>query len=270
MREKIRRDLHSYDIESRIARRVPARPCAKPARQPFLNTPASVPSEYRRAREVHRLKDSKAFIDWTLCLVADVESAGDRDLIDIIGQAAAGGVTLVQLRAKKLSATAFLKLGLKAASLLRKKKIPLIINDRPDIALACGAAGVHLGQDDLPIAAARRLLGKSRLVGLSVSNLGEARKAEKEGVDYVGLGPVFPTPTKDTPLTPLGLRGLRDICARLSIPVLAIGGITRDNAAEVIQAGADGIAVVSAIMSARNIAKVTHELRSTVLSIKDK
>jgi thiamine-phosphate pyrophosphorylase len=206
-------------------------------------------------------------IDWTLCLVADAESAGDRDLIDIIRRAVSGGVTLVQLRAKKLSASAFLELGLKAASILRKNRIPLLINDRPDIAQACGAAGVHLGQEDLPIAAARQLLGKDKIIGLSVSSLKEARKAEKEGADYVGLGPVFPTPTKDTPLTPLGLRSVRDICARLSIPVLAIGGITQDNAAEVIQAGADGIAVVSAIMSAGNIAKVTHELKSAVLSI---
>lgn len=203
-------------------------------------------------------------IDWTLCLVADAEIAGDRDLINIIRQAVAGGVTLVQLRAKKLSAYAFLELGLKAASLLRKKKIPLLINDRPDIALACRAGGVHLGQDDMPVAAARLLLGKDRMIGLSVSSLKEALKAEKEGADYVGLGPVFPTLTKDTPLTPLGLRGVRDIRARISIPILAIGGITKDNAPEVIRAGADGIAVVSAIMSARNIAKGTRELKSEV------
>jgi len=203
-------------------------------------------------------------IDWTLCLVADAEIAGDRDLINIIRQAVAGGVTLVQLRAKKLSASAFLELSLKAASLLRKKKIPLLINDRPDIALACRAGGVHLGQDDMPVAAARLLLGKDRMIGLSVSSLKEALKAEKEGADYVGLGPVFPTLTKDTPLTPLGLRGVRDIRARISIPILAIGGITKDNAPEVIRAGADGIAVVSAIMSARNIAKGTRELKSEV------
>jgi thiamine-phosphate pyrophosphorylase len=203
-------------------------------------------------------------ISWTLCLVADAESAGGRDLIQIIREAAAGGVTLVQLRAKNLSASAFLNLGLEAASLLRKKKIPLIINDRPDIALACGAAGVHLGQEDLPLAAARRILGKDRLIGLSVASLKEARKAEKDGVDYVGLGPVFPTPTKDTPLTPLGLRGVRDICSRLSIPVLAIGGITRDNAPQVMGAGADGIAVVSAILGAKNIFKATRELKSAV------
>jgi thiamine-phosphate pyrophosphorylase len=203
-------------------------------------------------------------IDWTLCLVADAEIAGDRDLINIIRQAVAGGVTLVQLRAKKLSASAFLELSLKAASLLRKKKIPLLINDRPDIALACRAGGVHLGQDDMPVAAARLLLGKDRMIGLSVSSLKEALKAEKEGADYVGLGPVFPTLTKDTPLTPLGLRGVREIRARISIPILAIGGITKDNAPEVIRAGADGIAVVSAIMSARNIAKGTRELKSEV------
>jgi len=206
-------------------------------------------------------------IDWTLCLVADAESAGARDLIDIIRRAVAGGLTLVQLRAKKLSASAFLELGLKAASLLRKKKIPLLINDRPDIALACRAGGVHLGQDDMPVAAARLLLGKDGIIGFSVSTLKEALKAEKEGADYVGLGPVFPTLTKNTPLIPLGLRGVRDIRTRISIPILAIGGITRDNAAEVIKAGADGIAVVSAIMSARNISKATRELKSTIMSV---
>ncbi len=206
-------------------------------------------------------------IDWTLCLVADAEIAGDRDLINIIRQAVAGGVTLVQLRAKRLSASAFLELGLKAVSLLRKKKIPLLINDRPDIALACRAGGVHLGQDDMPVTAARLLLGKDRTIGLSVSSLKEALKAEKEGADYVGLGPIFPTLTKGTPLSPLGLRGLREIRARISIPILAIGGITKDNAPEVIKAGADGIAVVSAILSARNISKATRELKSTIVSV---
>jgi len=208
----------------------------------------------------------KKKIDWSLCLVADVDSAGNRDLLDIIGEAAAGGVTLVQLRAKKLSAAAFLNLGLKAAALLRSKNIPLIINDRPDIALACGATGVHLGQEDLPLKAARRLLGNARLIGLSVSNLKEARRAQQEGADYVGLGPVFSTLTKDTSLTPLGLRGLKHICSRLSLPVLAIGGLDRDNAPAVIRAGADGIAVVSAIKAAENVGRAARELRAALVS----
>jgi thiamine-phosphate pyrophosphorylase len=203
-------------------------------------------------------------ISWTLCLVADVESARGRNIIQIIRQAAAGGATLVQLRAKKLSASAFLDLGRQAASVLREKKIPLVINDRPDIALACGAAGVHLGQEDLPVAAARQILGKGKLIGRSIASLREARKAEKEGADYVGLGPVFPTPTKDTPLAPLGLEGVGKICRHLSIPVLAIGGITRDNARQVIRAGADGIAVVSAILGAPNIFEATRELKAAV------
>jgi thiamine-phosphate pyrophosphorylase len=203
-------------------------------------------------------------ISWTLCLVADAESARGRDLIQIIRQAVEGGVTLVQLRAKKLPASAFLNLALEAASLLRKKKIPLIINDRPDIALACSAAGVHLGQEDLPLSAARRILGKDRLIGLSASSLKEAHRAQKDGADYIGLGPVFSTPTKATTLTPLGLRGVREICSRLSIPVLAIGGIDRRNARQVIAAGADGIAVVSAILGARDIFKATRKLKSAV------
>jgi len=205
-------------------------------------------------------------VDWSLCLVADAESAGTRDLLEVIKEAAAGGVTLVQLRAKKLSAAAFLNIGLRAAALLRRKNIPLLINDRPDIALACGAAGVHLGQEDLPLNAARRLLGKSRLIGVSVSNLEEARRAEKEGADYVGLGPVFPTPTKDTPLAPLGLQGLKSVCSRISVPVLAIGGINRDNAPAVIRAGAGGIAVVSAIMAAENVRRAARELRAALVS----
>jgi thiamine-phosphate pyrophosphorylase len=207
-------------------------------------------------------------VDWSLCLVADAESAGDRNLLEIIGQAAAGGVTLVQLRAKRLSATSFLKLGLKTAALLRKKNIPLLINDRPDVALACGAAGVHLGQEDLPLKVARRLLGKGRLIGLSVTNLKEARRAEKDGADYVGLGPIFPTVSKDTSLAPLGLQGLEDICSRISVPVLAIGGISRDSASAVIRAGADGIAVVSAIMSAEDIGRAVKELRRAVSTAK--
>ena len=206
-------------------------------------------------------------VDWSLCLVADAESAGGRNLLDIIREAVSGGVTLVQLRAKHLPAASFLELARKTSSLLCKKQIPLIINDRPDIALACGAAGVHLGQEDLPIDAARQILGKARLIGISVSNLKEARQAEKEGADYVGLGPIFSTLTKETPLAPLGLQGLRRVCSRLSLPVLAVGGINRDNAAGVIRDGADGLAVVSAIMAAKNVAKATRELRGALASV---
>lgn len=203
-------------------------------------------------------------IDWKLCFIADSEAVAGRDILELIDEAVAGGATLVQLRGKKWTGREFLDAGIQAVRLLRPKKIPLIINDRVDIALACGADGVHLGQDDIPFAYARRLLGKSRIIGISVATPDEAQAAERAGADYLGAGPVFATLSKKDIGPVLGLDGLQEIRKETKIPILAIGGISAANAAGVIGAGADGVAVISAIAAADNPRTAASELAKAI------
>lgn len=187
-------------------------------------------------------------IDWSLYLVADAGYAEGRDLPALVEAAVRGGATVVQLRAKDLPARAFAALAVETARRLAPTGVPLLVNDRVDIALACGAAGVHLGQDDLAVPDARRMLGPGAVIGVSVNTPEEARRAAAEGADYVGAGPAFATSTKDTPLAVLGPDGIARIRRTVGIPVVAIGGITAANAASLAAAGADGVAVVSAIL----------------------
>ncbi|MCX6571009.1 MAG: thiamine phosphate synthase [Candidatus Aminicenantes bacterium] len=208
-------------------------------------------------------------IDYSLTLVADadffkkiaVPSAADRDFLGIVDAAVQGGVTVVQLRAKTLPFREFLDLGLRAADRLAGTGVPLIINDRMDIALACGADGVHLGQEDMPLATARKILGGDRIIGISVHTAVEARAAEVGGADYVGAGPAFATATKETALPVLGPEGIRSIKRAVRIAVVAIGGINAGNAAALAHSGADGIAVVSAILGAPDARRAAEDLR---------
>ena len=199
-------------------------------------------------------------IDWKLCLVADAEAAKGRYLLNLIEKSVNSGVTLVQLRAKELQTREFLQLALQTAKLLKEKSIPLIINDRIDIALACGAEGVHLGQEDIPLPYARKILGKKKRIGISVNTVNEAEEAEKGGADYLGVGPVYYTPSKRDLKAILGPSGLKVIREKVKIPILAIGGINAENAREVMSCGVDGIAVISALMEAEDIAEATREL----------
>jgi thiamine-phosphate pyrophosphorylase len=202
--------------------------------------------------------------DWRLCFIADSEAAGDWDILRLISEAVQGGATLIQVRGKAWTTREFVRAGLEAALFLRPKQIPLIINDRIDIALACRAGGVHLGQEDLPLPLARRILGRRKLVGISVKTAEEARTAEKGGADYLGVGPVFPTLSKQSPGPFLGLEGIRRVRAAVKLPLLAIGGINTANAADLISAGADGVAVISAISSARDPRQAAAKLIEAV------
>jgi thiamine-phosphate pyrophosphorylase len=199
-------------------------------------------------------------VDYSLTLVADVDYTSGRDLLGLIEAAVRGGVTLVQLRAKNLPFPAFLELGLGAAGRLEGTGVPLLVNDSVEIALACGAAGVHLGQDDTPLATARRMLGPDRIIGLSVNTPDEARQAEREGADYIGAAPAYPTSSKETALAVLGPEGLGRIKRAVGIPVVAIGGISASNAAAVALSGVDGIAVISAILGAPDARRAAEEL----------
>lgn len=208
-------------------------------------------------------------IDWNLCLIADTEFASGRDIVSIVEDAVEEGVKLIQLRSKKLTSKDILELALKLSAFLRKKDVPLIINDRVDIAFSSDAAGVHLGQQDLPIRFARKILGKNKLIGISVNTVEEALEAEDFGADYLGVGPVFPTSTKEETRPLLGVKGFKAIRGKVKIPVLAIGGISAENAGEVMAAGADGIAVISAILGEKNIRKATGRLLEAIIKIQE-
>jgi thiamine-phosphate pyrophosphorylase len=160
-----------------------------------------------------------------------------------------GGVRLLQLRWKRAGAAAFLQAAVECRKLAALHHARLLINDRVDVALACGADGVHLGQGDLPLAAARRLLGPDRWIGISTHDVGQARAAAAAGADYIGFGPMFATSTKQTGYSSRGLDALRDVRAAVSLPIVAIGGIDFDNAIEVLDAGADAAAMISALAS---------------------
>jgi thiamine-phosphate pyrophosphorylase len=201
-------------------------------------------------------------IDWSLYLVADTEFASGKNLPWLVRQAVLGGVTVVQIRAKELGTRDFLELASRLSHNLKKIGCPLLINDRVDIALACGAEGVHLGQDDMPLPDARRLLGPDKIIGISVNTLDEAAEAEKLGADYLGLGPIYVTSTKKTVLPVLGPEGIRRVRRQVGIPVIAIGGINPTNAGAAKKAGADGIAIVSALLGAKNIRRAAAEIKS--------
>ena len=189
-------------------------------------------------------------IDYSLYLVTDRALSLGRSTVEVVRAAIRGGVSCVQLREKGCSTREFMDEARLLKALLAGTGVPLFINDRLDVALAVGADGVHLGQNDLAIADARRLVGNRMIIGISAESVADAIRAEAEGADYIGASPVFTTPTKTDTAPPLGLDGLRAIRRAVQLPLVAISGINADNAAQVLRAGADGLAVVSAIVSA--------------------
>ena len=201
----------------------------------------------------------KAQPDYSIYLVTDDGCLQGRALLDCVREALEGGVTLVQYRAKTASSAEMYAEALQLKALCDSFNVPLIINDRLDIAMAVGAAGVHLGQDDLPCAAARRILGEDYLIGVSAHNPAEAKTALQSGADYLGCGAVFGTATK-ADVQKLGTDGLAAICKAKGLPVVGIGGVTADNYREVRAAGADGAAIVSGILA-------QPDIRATVKAI---
>ena len=196
-----------------------------------------------------------------LYLVTDQASLLGRTLSDVVLAAVHGGVSCVQLREKHSSSRDFLAQAQLLMEVLRPLNIPLVINDRIDIALACGAQGVHLGQSDLPVQKARALLPPDVFIGWSVETLEHVAQSAALPVDYLGVSPVFATPTKTDTAKPWGLEGLQGIRAQSRLPLVAIGGIHPDNAAAVCAAGADSLAVVSAICSATDPRASAQALR---------
>lgn len=205
------------------------------------------------------MKD-KTEIDYTLYLVTDRASISNISLEKAIEQAIQGGVTLVQLREKNISTLEFYNIALNVKEITDKYDIPLIINDRLDIALSIDAAGLHIGQKDLPVKIARKLLAKDKILGVSASTLPEALMAEENGADYIGTGAVFMTNTKKDTRT-VSIQLLKEITNKVRIPVIAIGGINENNVSMLDGTGIKGIAVASSIMGKENICMAAGALK---------
>ena len=188
-----------------------------------------------------------------LYAILDPEQTKGRATETVLRELLEGGIKLLQLRAKVMPAGDFLQLARVTRRLTRSYDCSLIVNDRVDIALACEADGVHLGQEDLPLHAARKLMG-DKMIGVSTHEVEQAREAEDGGADYIGFGPMFGTTTKATGYSARGLAMLRQVREAVSIPIVAIGGITEANVAEVWQAGADSAAIISDLLGADDIA----------------
>lgn len=197
-------------------------------------------------------------IDLSLYLVTD-NSDDVEKFLNTIEEAIKGGTTVVQIREKTADTLDFYNLALKVKDITAKYNVPLIVNDRVDIALAIDADGVHVGQSDMPCDITRRLIGDDKILGVSATTVDEAKKAQEDGADYIGTGAVFPSTTKKDAES-VSKKELKEIVDSINIPVVAIGGITLENAHELAGTGIKGLSVVSAIMSSENPKKTSQEL----------
>ena len=202
--------------------------------------------------------------DYSLYLVTDRGLSRGRSTLEIVEAAVRGGVSCVQLREKHCSTREFIQQAQLIRDRLQKLGIPLIINDRLDVALAAKADGVHLGQTDMPLEMARAIAADTLLIGISAESLRDAVEAEKGGADYLGVSPIYATPTKTDTAPALGLEGLRHIRDAVNLPLVGIGGLNPDNAGDVIRNGADGVAVVSAIVAADDPEQAARNLRAVI------
>ncbi len=203
-------------------------------------------------------------LDVRLLVILDVAAAGDRSLAELARLAIAGGATMLQVRAKRVPTRTFLELVRTVLPVARPAGVPVLVNDRADVALAAGADGVHLGEEDLPIATARRILGPEALIGYSTARVDLARAAAAESASYLGVGDVFGTTSKPDADMPIGLAGLSAMVASIRLPVVAIGGVTAENAAAAVGAGAQGVAVIRAVLAADDVAAAARALRAAV------
>ena len=196
-----------------------------------------------------------------LYAVTDRAWTGKQTLYEQVEAALKGGVTCVQLREKELDETAFLQEAKELCALCRRYGVPFLVNDNVEIAIACGADGIHVGQEDLAAGEVRRRVGENMILGVSVHTVEEACQAVRDGADYLGLGAVFPTSTK-TDVEQMSNETLQAICDAVDVPIVAIGGINRGNILKLAGSGVDGVALVSAIFSAEDIEGTCRELRA--------
>ena len=208
-------------------------------------------------------------LDVTLYLVTDSTYHTEESLLHTVEEACKGGVTLVQLREKNKGGREYLDKAFKVKEITDRYNVPLIIDDRVDVALACDAAGVHVGSSDIPVAVARKLMGPDKIVGATAKTVEAAMKAYEDGADYLGVGAIYPTTTKVvTILTKVST--LKDMCEAVPIPAVAIGGLNAGNMDVLEGAGMSGMAVVSAIMKAEDPQKNARELKEKIVALMGK
>ena len=203
----------------------------------------------------------KSEIDYTLYLCTDRKLMSTNTLEEAVEQAILGGCSLIQLREKQSSSREFFEMAKRTKAITDRYRVPLIINDRIDIALAVDAAGVHLGQEDIPAKEARRIMGEEKVIGVSARTVELARKAVEDGADYLGVGAMFATNTKGNAKV-IGKEKLKEIRAAVSIPIVAIGGINHSNAAQLVDTGINGLAVVSSVIGASDIQAAARKMRT--------
>lgn len=206
-------------------------------------------------------------MDLTLYLVTGRYDFSDEKFLAVIKEACKNGVTLVQLREKELVTGKFYELALKVKAVTDQYQVPLIINDRVDISLAVDAAGVHIGDDELPVDIVRSLIGPEKILGVSAKTVARGLEAEEAGADYLGIGAIFPTKTKDTPLT--SKETLKAINAAVTIPSVAIGGIMEDNLTDFRGTGIAGVSIVSEIMRADAVGEKVRRLKEKIVEVLD-
>ena len=208
----------------------------------------------------------KQQIDYSIYLVTDRDLMSTETLEEAVEQAIKGGCTLVQLREKDCSSLDFYNTAINVKKITDKYNVPLLINDRLDIALAVDAAGVHVGQSDLPCSVVRKIIGEDKIIGVSAGNLENALKAQKDGADYIGVGAMYATGTKKD-ARPTSMDELKKIRENISIPIVAIGGINKERVKDFEGTKIDGLAIVSAIIAQNDICKATKELKDLFLEL---
>jgi thiamine-phosphate pyrophosphorylase len=208
-------------------------------------------------------------VDLTLYVLTDRQISG-RPHEEQVELAIRGGATAIQLREKALPAREVVEIGRRIAPMCRRSGVLFIVNDRADIAVACEADGVHVGQDDLPVSVARRIMGTAKVVGVSAGTVEEAVRARHQGADYLGVGSVFATSSKSDAGDAIGVEALGRIARAVRIPVVGVGGITAGNAAAVIGAGAAGVAVITAVVGEGDIGAAARRFRETIDAARDR
>lgn len=208
----------------------------------------------------------KPQIDYSIYLVTDRDLMSTKTLEEAVEQSIKGGCTLVQLREKDCSSLDFYNTAINVKKITDKYNVPLLINDRLDIALAIDAAGVHVGQSDLPCSVVRKIIGQDKIIGVSAGNLENALKAQKDGADYIGVGAMYATGTKKD-AKPTSMDELKKIREKVSIPIVVIGGINKERVKDFEGTNIDGLAIVSAIIAQNDICKATEELKKLFLRL---
>lgn len=205
------------------------------------------------------------FKDFHLYVITGEQFHPERHYLEVIEEAIQGGADIVQLREKNKSKKELLEMARELRALTKAYQVTFIVNDHIDIALAVDADGIHLGQDDLPLAEARKIMGPDKIIGISTHALSEALEAEQNGADYIGVGPVFETKSKVDVVDPVGLEYVREVVSHTNIPFVAIGGIKLHNLEQVLEAGATRICVISAIVGADNVKETAASFSESIL-----